>query len=43
MKTEFESKITGEVGNLAYVLRNLIQRDWKGKLYLNLKWKKRSI
>ena len=33
----YESKVTGEVGNIGYVLRNLISRGQNG-LFLNLRW-----
>lgn len=36
----FMSTLTGECGNRLYVLKNLIQRDYMGKLFLNLKWER---
>ena len=34
----FESEKTGEIGNWWHVLRNLIETDYRGHLFLNLKW-----
>ena len=36
----FASMVTGEAGSALYVLRNLIGRDYRNKLFLNLKWRR---
>ena len=36
---EYMSLLTGEIGNLKYVIRHLIFRNCEGKLYFNLIWR----
>ena len=39
----FESRLTGECGSFAYMLRNLVTRTYDGKLLLNLRWARYTL
>ena len=36
----FMSMVTGEVGNVFHILKNLVGRDYKNRLFLNLHWRR---